>query len=468
MKESIYEYFIDLVHSQDEEQYKINLYKMIQELAEVKEINKIEDTDEIDRYMLSLDIDEQQRRLMNEFQKMNQNQKNRLVEDLLNSNHFHSTDMIVEIIKETFDSQEITEIIENKKEELKELYDRDVVDLIVASGNGEKYLTLEKCKEYGLSSHAITDMIMKLEKEDEYLNSEKWKEYNLETWDITRLICKTKNIEYLTPEFVKKVGLSKNDISKIINDCATKFNNENLHIMYDLGFKHQFLHNSPEIIYDNLEYILEKEGHIDKKSIIERIAKKNAYIACIDYEFLGPRYINILGEDNIGKLSNDMYIVDKLIKSDDEKLQIIKQCLDAGIDRILNKFDTNICLLPTEELQELIPLAENLNKNKFTIPQYYATELSRTQNVKTFCENSDFRFFKSEFTDIYEKLDQQLPEEGSDFFKFATALGCFSTEKMLDKNGKETQVLLAQKATSLLAQLIKKEQMKIRKISWLI
>ena len=53
-------------------------------------------------------------------------------------------------------------------------------------------------------------------------------------------------------------------------------------------------------------------------------------------------------------------------------------------------------------------------------------------------------------------------EERLDFYKFASALGCFSTEKMLDKKGKETQVLLAQKATSLLAQLLKTDEMKLR------
>jgi len=53
-------------------------------------------------------------------------------------------------------------------------------------------------------------------------------------------------------------------------------------------------------------------------------------------------------------------------------------------------------------------------------------------------------------------------EERLDFLKFATSLGCFSTEKMLDKKGKETQVLLAQKASSLLAQLLKTEEMTLR------
>lgn len=53
-------------------------------------------------------------------------------------------------------------------------------------------------------------------------------------------------------------------------------------------------------------------------------------------------------------------------------------------------------------------------------------------------------------------------EERLDFFKFANSLGCFSTEKLLDKKGKETQVLLAQKASSMLAIILKTEEMRLR------
>ncbi len=54
-------------------------------------------------------------------------------------------------------------------------------------------------------------------------------------------------------------------------------------------------------------------------------------------------------------------------------------------------------------------------------------------------------------------------EERLDFFKFASSLGCFSTEKILDKKGKETQVILAQKATSVLSTLLKTDEMKLGK-----
>ena len=105
---------------------------------------------------------------------------------------------------------------------------------------------------------------------------------------------------------------------------------------------------------------------------------------------------------------------------------------------------------------------EILSKNKFSIPYVYGLALVESGKTKSFTENSDFRFFKNEIPKINDMLLDFPEEERLDFYKFASALGCFSTEKMLDKKGKETQVPLAQKATSLLAQLLKTDEMKLR------
>lgn len=94
---------------------------------------------------------------------------------------------------------------------------------------------------------------------------------------------------------------------------------------------------------------------------------------------------------------------------------------------------------------------------------YIGQELVKNGMVSSFCENSDFRFFRNEIPDINDRLLDFPEEERLDFFKFATALGCFSTQKMLDKKGKETEVILAQKATSALTMLLKTEKMKLGK-----
>lgn len=124
-------------------------------------------------------------------------------------------------------------------------------------------------------------------------------------------------------------------------------------------------------------------------------------------------------------------------------------------------FDYSI-LVQKDRLDEITDFSEILSKNKFSIPYVYGLALVESGKTKSFTENSDFRFFKNEVPKINDMLLDFPEEERLDFFKFASSLGCFSTEKMLDKKGKETQVPLAQKASSLLAQLLKTDEMKLR------
>lgn len=139
-----------------------------------------------------------------------------------------------------------------------------------------------------------------------------------------------------------------------------------------------------------------------------------------------------------------------------------KDVVELGkISKSFEGFDYGI-LLQSDKLGEVINFSETLSKNKFSIPYVYGLALVESEKTKSFCENSDFRFFKNEIPKINDMLLNFPEEERLDFFKFASSLGCFSAEKMLDKKGKETQVLLAQKASSLLAQLLKTDEMRLR------
>lgn len=132
--------------------------------------------------------------------------------------------------------------------------------------------------------------------------------------------------------------------------------------------------------------------------------------------------------------------------------------------KVIDIFDYNI-LLQSSQLDEIIPFFETLNKNNFSIPNNYMKALLNSGNTKLISENTDFRFFKNEVPEILEMLQHYPDEEKLDFYKFATCLGCFSTTKMLDNKGRETKVLLAQKASSLLANMLKTDGMRLRKIS---
>ena len=136
------------------------------------------------------------------------------------------------------------------------------------------------------------------------------------------------------------------------------------------------------------------------------------------------------------------------------------------IDEIAEVFDRlDYSILIPSVLDDVINLSRVLNKNKLKIPYIYVFKLIENGQLKAFYENSDFRTFKSHIPQIDEILSEFPDEEKLDFFKFANCLGCFSTEKMRDKKGEETETFLGQKASSLLAGLLKTDGMRLRKIS---
>ncbi len=134
------------------------------------------------------------------------------------------------------------------------------------------------------------------------------------------------------------------------------------------------------------------------------------------------------------------------------------------ITRAFEGFDYSI-LVKNDKFVKMMEFSKALDKMKFSIPYIYGLTLIKHEKEKSFCQDNVFRFFKNEMPKINEMLLNFPEEEQLDFYKFASALGCFSTEKLLDKNGKDTQVYLAQKASSLLARLVKTDYMRLRSIS---
>lgn len=100
-------------------------------------------------------------------------------------------------------------------------------------------------------------------------------------------------------------------------------------------------------------------------------------------------------------------------------------------------------------------------KSSKFIPEIYLSHLFKLGEIENFIGNSDFRAFNSNIPNLKEMLQYYSDEEQLDFFKFAICLGCFSTEKFLDKNSKETEFTVGQKASALLAKLIKTPQLSL-------
>ena len=132
-----------------------------------------------------------------------------------------------------------------------------------------------------------------------------------------------------------------------------------------------------------------------------------------------------------------------------------------GIDlndavKSLPGFDYGLLITGIEkEKTEILRLAKFLSKKNISIPYSYAKELIREGEIKCITENTDFRFFRKEFKDINNQLMEFSEEERNYFYSFAYTLGCFSDKKVLDENGNETDVFVAQKACSALARFLK-------------
>ena len=69
------------------------------------------------------------------------------------------------------------------------------------------------------------------------------------------------------------------------------------------------------------------------------------------------------------------------------------------------------------------------------------------------------------------KLINELGEtnlEEKDFYKFAVLLGCFSNQRLIDKHGKETLIIMAQKASSFLAHIVKNKLIDIERLDRIV
>ena len=140
----------------------------------------------------------------------------------------------------------------------------------------------------------------------------------------------------------------------------------------------------------------------------------------------------------------------KVIIPDDSSIELLED----------DFFDYNSVVYDKDKKSTV--LEKNAKVSKF-IPIPYLNLLFGEKRVKSFLENADFRHFNSNVPDLKGLLEGYSSEEQMDFFKFIVCLGCFSKKKMLDNNGQETEVTVGQKASALLAQLIKTPYLQIGK-----
>ncbi len=136
-----------------------------------------------------------------------------------------------------------------------------------------------------------------------------------------------------------------------------------------------------------------------------------------------------------------------------------KDAEDSYIDlnkafRAFKNFDYNL-LLSITHFNELRRLADRLVKDKYELPYSFIEEAGKHEVLDLLIENADYRYFKNEVQGLDKFFRGEREEDVAIVMNFARTLGCFSTEKLTDKFGNTTEVLFAQKASSLFAQIIK-------------
>lgn len=125
------------------------------------------------------------------------------------------------------------------------------------------------------------------------------------------------------------------------------------------------------------------------------------------------------------------------------------------VEELITGFDVGKLALESN-IDKFLPLFEKLSRNKTILPSSYVKKFEEEDKLGELVLNKDFRFFNSELGTVFKNLIfSQRQDETLAIFKFADALGCFSRQKVLDKDGRETETPLAQKASSAFLSILK-------------
>lgn len=147
---------------------------------------------------------------------------------------------------------------------------------------------------------------------------------------------------------------------------------------------------------------------------------------------------------------NNYKISDKKVKAELAKLNFT----DEDLRNTIALYDDSIIEL--SEIREYADYLHLLNNKHITLPLPVIKSFNNFEEINKFVKNTTFKFFKNEIGfDIFNKCER--PTEMSEFVAFAYCLGCFSKEKLTDKNGNLTDVCVAQKACSFLKYLLDNE-----------
>ena len=164
---------------------------------------------------------------------------------------------------------------------------------------------------------------------------------------------------------------------------------------------------------------------------------------------------------NIEKIGNYAFLFNEEELNEDE---INKELTIPETIKFLGTDFFNYNNIEYDKKNKLIKLYNSILPHNY-IPSEYLGYLCKEGKLVEFLKHANFNNYESHLFEYISDLNFESDEDQFNFFKFAVNLGCFSNKKIIDKNGKETGITYSQKASAVLALLLKSREIEISDFS---
>lgn len=250
---------------------------------------------------------------------------------------------------------------------------------------------------------------------------------------------------YLNSESLQNISVNKNAIKNNPNDFTKN------------GFLYEALNMKREAIS---EYTIPPA---------ESEICRNSFNGCVALEkIIIPSHVKSIGRNAFDGCNFKFVYTDRSTKNlviaknlPKNKLEYENPIELEKIFKVVSNFHYERVLIDNT-FYHVNELAKVLNKVGISMPYEYIVTLARHRKLQDFYLNSNFKHFKNEAI-VQRFLRNKCLVISNDkicFYNFINALGCFSNKKMLDDKGRETNIMLAQKANTFLANILKDNLLK--------
>ena len=271
---------------------------------------------------------------------------------------------IVELVKSINDSEYTKKIIENA--EKYNFISGEIVELVKIINDPEYTKTIiENWKQYGFNIYDIRELAKSIDYTKELI--ENWKQYGIDKDTVYLLILDIDNEEYIKTIIDKSIEHPEQySLAEYQKECLIrrKINDKNLlkevlinRKKYGLNIEitvelivdkypkdeifelldketsefYRETYASIEFIKTNLSKFIKIENEKISKEVLLKMTEKNEGILKGNFDILDEKYINILGVEKINQISCYSDIVKKILKLNDEELQLLSKVLDEYI-----------------------------------------------------------------------------------------------------------------------------------------